>query len=279
MGGDSLLDVGCGVGHLWEHCLNSALAVQYTGLDCHAPAIDAAARRHSCAVLPEPECEPEAGPADAPAARNSSTRRGESAEFAPASAFSASVAVSPRWLVGYAGDLLPVRFSGVGGSDTSAHQFDWVLLSGTFNLGVAEAEMWSTLRACLQLCRRGLAFNLLLDADAATKAPDEQDADNDARESGDGTAEAAVRQDDTVEVQTSRSHATDTVEEYCCYEPSAVLRGIRSLLVELGLDGGREAETEAEAETGSASLSRIDIVVIPGENYDVPYDFTVHVIL
>ena len=31
-----------------------------------------------------------------------------------------------------------------------------------------------------------LAFNLLLDADAAANAPDEQDADNDARESGDG---------------------------------------------------------------------------------------------
>ena len=275
MDGDSLLDVGCGVGHLWEHCIDSSLAVQYTGLDCHAPAIEAAARRHSCTVLSGPEREAVAAPTE-PAANStcSSTHGGESAGFAPASGSSASAAASPRWVVGYAADLLPVAVSSVGGPDTSAHQFDWVLLSGTFNLGVTEAEMWSTLRTCLQLCRRGLAFNLLLDTDAAANPPDAQDADNDTCESGDGTAEAAVRQDD------ARGHAANTVEEYSCYEPSAVFRGVRSLLVELGLGGGRETEAEAEAETEtetrSASLSRIS--VIPGENYEVPYDFTVHVI-
>ena len=40
--GDSVLDVGCGVGHLIEHMNNVGIKVQYTGIDTNKNAIDQA---------------------------------------------------------------------------------------------------------------------------------------------------------------------------------------------------------------------------------------------
>lgn len=271
--GDSLLDVGCGVGHLWEYCNcrpAGTLSVEYTGLDCHAAAIEAAARRHSCtAADPEPEGEPEAGACDSD---KNSVRGGDSGGYALASAASASV-VSPRWFVGRAPDL--VRRDPA--ADMPTKQYDWVLLSGTFNLGVTEAEMWSTLRSCLLLCCRGVAFNLLLRADAA--GLDGRAAENSTAEPVLGAAEKDGSDNDRPSAELhSNPHGEATFEDYSCYEPSAITLGIRSLLKELGLNGNdHELHSSTDESSWKPVLPRI--VVTLGKNYDVPYDFTVHVIL
>ena len=45
--GDSILDVGCGVGHLTEYLNNADIKVHYTGIDTNKNAIDQAKKVHT----------------------------------------------------------------------------------------------------------------------------------------------------------------------------------------------------------------------------------------
>lgn len=275
--GDSLLDVGCGVGHLWDYCNcrpAGSVSVRYTGLDCHAAAVESAARRCTCAAGLEPEAEVETG-CTRMAADDSGTRGRDACGDNPDR--TSSAVASPRWVVGCASDLLPAAAGP--GNVKPMRQYDWVLLSGTFNLGVTECEMWSTLRACLQLCRRGLGLNLLLRA--GTNAPDDEGVtQQDKTGSGKVDAEKGGREDcrESAEPNLDRTdEATD--EDYCAYDPDAVLRGIRGLLVELGMCGQSLDLDCSATEPATGPPCSPCIVVTPGKAYDVPYDFTVHVIL
>eukprot|EP01046_Picozoa_sp_COSAG06_P006059 COSAG06_NODE_280_length_18452_cov_26.989660_5_plen_539_part_00 len=335
--GDSLLDVGCGVGHLWDYCLRhraaGALAIRYTGLDCHAAAIEAAKRLHgSSATQPEPEPEPEPTPDD-------------------------EVGCSPRWMVGRAEDVLGIVEPsaampgddrvGIGstalaaaahgeregdrertreregeraaGAGAGCHRYDWVVLSGTFNLGVTEGEMWATLRACLQLCRRGVAFNLLLSTDDDSDDDDDDDHGGggdsalDQRERGDGGADIAAgdgtKQGADVggdvtsggDEGSSSSSSSSSAQNggaaagmmYCSYDPADISHGVERLLrlrrTEHCGDDNRSIErpsalgdrTCCDVGVGGGSDGGLPprVVLTPGEEYGLPYDFTVRVLL
>lgn len=134
--------------------------------------------------------------------------------------------------------------------------YDWVLLSGTFNLGVSEADLWSTLRDCLMLCRHGIAFNLLRKgwgADGEELDDEEEDQDKGYEQPQGGGA-----QGDGAEWESG----------YCSYDPAVIAEGVERLLVELGAAvGGVRGGGDARVE------------VVLGDAYGVPQDFTVRVVL
>jgi SAM-dependent methyltransferase len=112
--GDSLLDLGCGVGHLVDYILQEAslswgpqvaLLAHYTGCDPHPEAILRAQERHP----------------------------------------------SLWW-----------RFisGGIDADGLSAH-YDWIVMSGIFNIGVQETELWRIVEKACRVARHGIAFNLL----------------------------------------------------------------------------------------------------------------------
>ena len=103
--GDSILDVGCGVGHMVDFLKDYHYAVEYTGLDINDNAIKIAETRHF---------------------------RGQE-QF-------------------LSGNIFEVNLE---------KKYDWVLASGTFNVGVSEELMWDILKECDKRTTKGIAFNLL----------------------------------------------------------------------------------------------------------------------
>jgi SAM-dependent methyltransferase len=103
--GDSILDVGCGVGHMVDYLKDYHYAVEYTGLDINDNAIKIAETRHF---------------------------RGQE-QF-------------------LSGNIFEVNLE---------KKYDWVLASGTFNVGVSEELMWDILKECDRRTIKGIAFNLL----------------------------------------------------------------------------------------------------------------------
>jgi SAM-dependent methyltransferase len=105
--GDSLLDLGCGVGHLIDFAVERGrgdLQEVYTGCDPHALAIDKARERH------------------------------------PRHSF-------------IVGDIFSAELQG---------SIDWVIMSGIFNIGVSEAEMFRSVVEACSRATKGVAFNALL---------------------------------------------------------------------------------------------------------------------
>ena len=103
--GDSVLDVGCGVGHMVDYLKDYHYSVEYTGLDINDNAIKIAETRHF---------------------------RGQE-QF-------------------LSGNIFEVNLE---------KKYDWVLASGTFNVGVSEELMWDILKECDKRTTKGIAFNLL----------------------------------------------------------------------------------------------------------------------
>ena len=133
-GDDSVLDLGCGVGHLLDYIRGDAAQPPvrlraYTGVDSHASAVEAAAVRCGSFL----QCSSELG----------------RSEFEGPQQLT-----KVTWVSADAGEYLSsIR-------DASS-DYDWVLCSGTFNLDFSEVSMWATIMAALRLANRGVAFNLL----------------------------------------------------------------------------------------------------------------------
>lgn len=107
--GESLLDLGCGVGHLVDYLIEKGLedlTGLYHGCDPHAAAVDRARLRH-----PEHRFD--------------------------------------------VGDLFSVRAP-------SGDKWDWILMSGIFNIEVPREEMRRTVAEACARAAKGIAFNLLL---------------------------------------------------------------------------------------------------------------------